>query len=254
MRRSIAIGVCFALMSVALPLVAQDHAGNIARVAFWTIKAGMIDEFEEGLKKHNAFHGSANDPGALHTWVIVNGPSAGQYVRASIGNDWADFDREGVPSEADARDVAANLDPYLETDVPQHYLFLSDISKPPASEGIAPMSNIIFFRLHQDGEQAFRETITKVHEAISKTEWPSRGYFWHELWSGGAHPTFVLVLPMENWADMAPIEPSFPAMIIEAYGPEEGTALLETFGKTIKKQWSQIHQYRPDLSYVPAGD
>ena len=254
MSRSIAVGVCLTLIAVAFPLDAQDHAGNISRVSFWTVKAGMFDQFETGLKKHNEFHGSMNDPNALHTWTVLNGPDAGRYLRGSLGHDWADFDREESTSEEDARDVAANLDPYIESDLPQHYLFLRDISSQPNSEGIAPMSNVIFFRLNQAGEQAFREAITKTHEAIVKTQWPSKGYFWHELWSGGEHPTFVLVLPMDSWADMVPIEPAFPAMIMEAYGPEEGRALLETFGQTINKQWSQVHQYRPDLSYVPAGN
>lgn len=254
MRRSIAVGVCLTLIAVACPLVAQDHAGNISQVSFWTVKAGMSDKFEAGLKKHNEFHGSTNDPNALHTWTVLNGPDAGTYLRGSLGHDWADFDQEGSTSDEDARDVAANLDPYIETDVPRHFLFLRDISSQPDPGGISPLSNVIFFRLNQDGEQAFREAITKTHEAILKSQWPSKGYFWHELWSGGFHPTFVLVLPMDSWADMAPIEPPFAAMIMETYGPEEGLALLETFGQTIKKQWSQVHQYRPELSYVPAGD
>lgn len=254
MRRSTAVLVCLTLIAVACPLVAQDHAGSISRVSFWTVKAGMLDQFEAGLKKHNEFHRSANDPNALHTWTVLNGPDAGSYIRGSLGHDWADFDQEDSTSEEDARDVAANLDPYIETDVPRHYLFLRDISSPPKPEGISPLSNVIFFRLNQDGEQAFREGITKFHEAVGKTQWPTKGYFWHELWSGGAHPTFVLVLPMDSWADMVPLEPAFPEMIIQAYGPEEGLALLESFGQVIKKQWSQVHQYRTDLSYLPAGN
>ncbi len=254
MRRSIVLGVCFALMVGAWPARAQDHAGNVTRVTFWTIKSGMIEEFEEGLKKHNEFHRSVNDPTALHTWTVINGRDTGTYTRVSFDHDWADFDREAAMAEGDAQDAAANLDPYIEKGIPQHYLFLRDISKQPESEGFGSMISVIFYRLEMDGEQAFRETIGKVHEAITKTEWPSTGYLWYELWSGGAHPTFVLVLPKENWAAMAPLEPSFPAMIMEAYGPEEGKALLETFGRTIKKQWSRIEQYRPDLSYVPAGD
>ena len=88
------------------------------------------------------------------------------------------------------------------------------------------------------------------HEALSGVDWEP--YLWYQLVNGGEHPTWVLALPRNSWAEMAPPEKDFGAMMMEVLGEEEAMALFESYGDTIEHQRSEIAAYRADLSYLPA--
>ncbi len=124
------VGLCALLLVLPALAQAQEEPGVVARWTYWTIKAGMEDQFEEGLKRHNAFHKSQNDDWALHTWQVVTGKNSGKYVRGSFDHHWADFDAEDEMAEADAADSATNIDPYIEAGRPAIYNYLADLSRP----------------------------------------------------------------------------------------------------------------------------
>ena len=113
------------------------------------------------------------------------------------------------------------------------------------------MASVITFRLKHGKEAHFNYLIKKFHETIGKSNWPAR-YEWYQLINGGAHPTYVLVIPRANWAAFKPLEPSFDAMLEQALGRHEAEQLLESFSKTLQHQESEIIKLRPDLSYTPS--
>jgi hypothetical protein len=71
--------------------------------------------------------------------------------------------------------------------------------------------------------------------------------------NGGDAPHYAIVFPMKGGADMAPLEPSFEQMLEKAFGKFEAREILEGFGKTIARNWSEVLVYRPELSYRPSG-
>lgn len=247
-----AVVVCALLL--ALPVAAQEEPGTITRATWWTVKAGMGEQFEEGLKRHNDFHRQQNDPVRLNTFEILTGERAGQYIRVTGGHHWADFDAEEQNAAADAADSAVNLDPYIASGIPRIYNFLPNLSRPRPGGGPSPMAALITFRL-KGGRSVpkFMNAISKVNAAARKTNWPVHT-FWYVLVNGGEHPTFVLGLPEENWAGFASPEKSLAVMLEDAHGRQEAEMILATFDKTIKSQRSEIVRYRPDLSYIPAGN
>jgi hypothetical protein len=250
MRRIGNFLVVLLLMLLALPVLAQEEEGTIARIIFFRAKPGMQQQLEEGLKKHMAWHKAQNDPWAWGVWSYLSGEETGMYGGGTFEHKWEDFDNPPVDEAADRADAAENVIPYTApgTQV-RFYESLPKVSKWPLGTPAA-MSEILVFRVRFGKSAEFASLIKKFHEAIEKTNWPVH-YEWHRLVNGGPGPEYVLVLPHENWASLKGPEKSFPAMLAEAVGQEEAEALLERWGKVIKSESNSLARNRPDLSYTP---
>jgi hypothetical protein len=232
---------------LALPLTAEDMI--VTRVTAWKVKPGMEAKFEEGLKRHNEFHRKQADPLSLNTYQVQSGPNTGAYLRVAGNRHWQDFDAEAAIEKADQADTALNTDPYIESSMPIFYRVLADLSRP--KDGMSAMYSISFYHVKFSKTDDFRRAIRKFHEGIGKTQWPAH-YGWFELINGGDGPEFVLSLPREKWADFNPPEKSFATMIEEAFGRSEAEAIGEVFQNAVTGVSTEIIQYRPDLSYIPA--
>jgi hypothetical protein len=241
------------LLLLVLPVVAQEEPGPIARVFVDKAKAGKVQQYEEAVKQHIAWH---REQGDTWSWVvrqIESGEALGQYVWITSGHHWGDFDNPGVPSDEDAAHFDSIAGQYVESSTSVFYRYLDDVSRPLEGETPAPVGQAIFFQIRRGKGDEFMNAVKKVHQAIEKTDWPAR-YFWVALVSGGYQPTYVLVIQEENWAGLSPSEKSFEAMLEEAYGRQEAKEIQKVFDKTIKSERSQISVYRPDLSYFPAAE
>src|SRR5262249_39421430 len=94
----------------------------------------------------------------------------------------------------------------------------------------------------------------KINEGIKKTSYPQPGPSgWFQLVNGGEGPLFILVGGRPSWEAFAPNEKTLDAMMEEAYGKEQGAAILASGRKAIRSTRTETLKYRPDLSYVPAA-
>ena len=228
----------------------EKQRRTVARIVELKVRAGMGEEFEQGLKRHADWHRRENNPWAYDTWQIISGEQTGQYYLGMFDRRWEDFDTDEELASVHAADTATNIEQYVEKAPVSFYSYLADISRPFSSEGPKPLTELRYLHLNVGTEVEFTYAIRKAHEAIEKTNWPTH-YQWYSLDSGGEHPTFVLALPRDNWADFAPQEKSFVDVLAEAYGRTEAQSLIEILGKSVHCERSEIIRYRPDLSYVP---
>ncbi len=235
---------------LAVPMMAQAPAGAIVRVAVWKVKAGMGQQFEAGVKKHNQFHVKANDSVPLETWEITSGEHAGNFLRIVSRPNWTAYDTETYDPVADAADTAANLDPYMEGGPVEWWSLMPEASRGPMNAGPSAMDEVIFFHLNFGHSQEFVTLIKKVTEAANKTSW-SENYYWYALENGGEHPTFALVIPKSKMADFEDPQVTFPAMLEKAFGRGEAEMIHHGLDKAIHCEHSEIINYRSDLSYVP---
>lgn len=233
---------------LALPAATQEEQGSIAWVSFVKASPGWEQQFEEGAKKHIAWHRKQKDTWRWSAWQYVTGDNTGMYGYGSFEHRWEDFDNPGVPADADQADYQNTLAPYVESAVSRLYMSLPKVSQP--WEGTAAMEEILEFQVKYGKEREFSYAIRKFHEAIQQTKWPVQ-YEWYRLMNGGEHPTFVLVLPRGNWAAFKPLDKSFVAMLEEAYGEEEAHRLLQSFDATIRSLSTSIIRDRADLGYIP---
>lgn len=250
MRTMYPIVAATLMLGVGAPIAAQDTPGTIGQVIVTRVKAGMGKQYQEGRKRHMAWHKKQGDSWTWSTSEVTSGPYTGSYLTFSFGHRWKDFDDwEARFGQGDTADVDLNLTPYAESTTISYYQFLPELSRPPAT--VPRMNEVIHFLLNPDKESEFRHTQQRIHEAIGKTNWPSN-YSFYALQNGGEGPHFVLVLPRNSFAEMAGPELSLPAMLTKAFGGYEANAILGAIGQATKSQWSELLVYRPDLSLVGA--
>ena len=63
----------------------------------------------------------------------------------------------------------------------------------------------------------------------------------------------MLSIELQGWADMAEPNPSLHAMLEKAVGKHDADAVLHAFNHTLRRKWTEMIRYRPELSYQPAA-
>jgi len=250
MRKAVTLLVAVSLQGLAIAAMAQEQPGTIGEVIRIRPKPGMEKQFEAAGKEHIAWHRQKNDPWAWFVWQVMSGPRTGEYVAATFGHKWADFDTAPVSREEDDADAGTRVRPYTESVETQYVVFLPKHSRPPQGSTPSKFATVATIRLKHGMEDAYRNAVSKIPKAMEKTNWPGR-YVFYALANGGEHPTFFLVLPREKWADFAAPDKPFEKMMEEAYGREDAEAILKTIDKATAKVTSEMIVYRPDMSYVP---
>ena len=248
MSRMLIGGMVLGLATLAMPGAAQDDGGNVAVLHCIDVKGGMQGPFEEGMKKHMAWHKEKKDTWGWGVWNIISGPDSGRYCAGSPGHEWEDLDSPPVPHEEDSARAAADFGDYIAHHEMTLWTRMPDVSRPP--DAPLPMSSVGFFYVEFGMDDEFNHLIGEFHKAILKTDMPWR-YNWYSLASGGKGGTYALVLPMANFAGMNPSGKPFDEMLEEAYGRRTADALLEQWAKAVAGTRNHLTQSRPDLSYVP---
>ncbi len=247
------LGTLLTLVAVT-PALAQQP-GKLVEIHINRIKPGMTQQYEAGRKKHMAWHKSQNDTWSWYTWSVVTGEGTGSYVVGTFQHNWKDLDGREKFTQADSADAQANMGAYLAGEEQSYYLFRNDLSLAPGEAfPPAPLVSVIHFMLNPDGVSDFVDAVKKINDGIKKTNYPSQGGSrFYQLANGGVGPHFVLVGDRSNWASFQPpTDKTLDAMMEEAYGKEQGAAILSSLRKAIRSVYTGALQYRPDLSYVAA--
>jgi len=226
--------------------------GNLVEIHINKVKPGMTREYEEGRKKHMMWHREHNDAWSWYTWEIVTGENTGSYVVGTFGHNWSDLDGRTKFEADDSADAIAKMGRTLEAELQSYYLLRSDLTISPPPPQPAPLASVTHFLLAPDGLNDFVEAVKKVGEGIKKTNYPMAGASrWYQLLNGGDSPHFVLVGDRANWAAFQPpTDKTLDAMMEEAYGKEQGAAILSTLRKSIRRVWTEALRYRPELSHI----
>jgi hypothetical protein len=251
--KSAVIGALCAMAPV-FPVLAQP-SGTLAEIVFQQPKPGMNQQYEAGRKKHFGWHKSQKDTWAWYTWEVISGDNTGSYIVGTFQHSWKDFDGRDKFIQADVADSAANIGPSTAHTAVRYYVERADMSLSPSTPGStpAPMVSVTAFQLKPESFMDFIEAVKKINEGIKKTNYPQPGPSrWYQLINGGETPLYVLVGDRATWAAFQPNDKTLDAMMEEAYGKEQGAAILASGRKAIRSQNTSASKYRPDLSYIPA--
>ncbi len=234
------------------PALAQEKKPeSLVRLYVMVPKPGMTQQFEEGRKKHMDFHRKSGDAWGWETWTIDTGERTGSYVSVTRRHTFKELDAwDAQLGDADGADGNKDLAPFLSASQGSVWMMLQDVSRPRADLTPPKMLQVINFRLKQGGDAEFNYALKRITEAINKTNWPTN-YSWFSLVNGGEQPHYIIIIPHDNWASMADLEPSFDVMLEKALGRHEAAAVTKALDDSVAKQWSEIQTYRPDLSYMP---
>ncbi len=254
LNRNAVLLTLFALVS-ALPALAQP-AGNVLELNIHTPKPGMGEKYEAARKKHMAWHKTQKDTWAWHTWQVISGPEGGTYYTGTFGHAWKDFDGHEKFWKDDEADYGKGIGPTVGLSFVSYYVRRADLSlSQPTDDPPTAYSLLTYFHIKQDGVNDFVDAVKKINEGIKKTNYRQAGpSAWYQLVNGGEGPLFVLAGGRANWAAFAPNDKTLDQMMEEAYGKEQGAAILASGRKAIQSTRTETVQYRPELSYVPAKE
>jgi hypothetical protein len=234
------------LWCVTLTAQTPKPSDSVTEVNVSEPKPGMLQQWEQGRKRHSDFHNTQKDTWTVHVYEIVTGEHVGSFVSVQSGHSWKDYDGRAAFDKLDAPDVEKNMGPYQTAGPRSFYLYRPDLSR--AKEGGTPakMLTVTHYWLIPEHVREFQEAVKAVNSAIEKASYPAKPGRWYQLANGGDVPHYALVVDRASWADMeAP-----PTTIDEALG-QEGAQALATLRRSTKRILTELLEYRPDLSYVP---
>ena len=239
------------LLVPAVPAVAEG-GGNVAEIHIQTPKPGMGPKYQAGRKKHMGWHKRQKDDWSWTTYEIVTGDRTGSFLTGTFGHDWKDFDAREKMNVADGADAEKTMGAAVASESMSYWTVRADLDlAPPVAGPPAKYLVVQHFFVKPEAVGEFVAGVKKIRDAIKKTNWPQKGASrWFQLGNGGAGPHYVLASDRADYASMAPPEKPMDAMLEEAYGKEEGAAVMAATRKTFVSLSSELLQHRPDLSYA----
>ncbi len=240
-------------LATAFSTTAQSNPGNIVGVEFQTPKPGMTQQYEQGRKQKADWHKQQKDPKALLVSEIVSGEGTGTYLVTRGGLHWADMDHPSVPEAADDEEYNKVVGPYVASLTASFYEFLPKFSNPDNAPLPSKYSQVLILRVKTGKSGDFRAAVAKISDAEQKAN-PSSHVAVYELANGGYSGTFVVSFARANWADFEenPNTKPMSQVLTEAYGPDEMNSIMATLDNSIESEYSEILEFRQDLSYIPA--
>lgn len=101
--------VLLAAFSIAVPAVAHAQTGDAAHL--YAYRLSDKAKFEEGYRRHLAWHADRRDRLAWHAWYVTAGERTGAFVDGTFGAT-PDALENRIEPDADAADFRANAAPF----------------------------------------------------------------------------------------------------------------------------------------------
>jgi len=246
--RALVGGLCLAAGIAAF----AQGSGEVAYFHLNRVKPGMTAQYEATRKRHWLWHKRLGDTWSFQVWQVVSGDRTGAYIVSSFGHTWKEVD-ESDKLVAGDEDPGANVDPYIASESESYYRYLPDLSLAPQTFSPAPMLSVTRFVLKPEEISTFQYGLKNIKDAM-KSGYPLAGPMrWYQLATGGEGPQFLLLSDRANWADYEPRSPkTLDATMEEAYGKEQGAAILRAVRGAVRSEYVETWKYRSDLSFVPA--
>jgi hypothetical protein len=232
MNRYIALAsACMALFATA---TVRSEEGNAARVVTWQPHAGAEHAFENGYRRHLAWHREHRDPWTWLGWSITSGDRAGYFVDGTFFHAWADFDMPIAPAE-DAADNKVNVHPYATLRSNGTYETIAQSPGRDASALTLPFITFAHIELTPGRAAEFEARAIgalRRGKASAVLLRPVRGA-----------AEYLLMLPARDQSQLATHTEVTTALVSE----------IETHAKNpiVKRIRTESARYRADMSYLP---
>ena len=246
--KSTALGSFFTGLIFAPALMAQAEPGNLSLIYTIRAKAGMEKRFEEAIKKHAAWHRSQNDSRSYHIFSVAYGAGAGSYIAVYPGVRMADLDKNAKLEQADTDDYLANVAQFTDSFKSEIASRLAGLSTMPVTAPVKPLAVVTFYHLRAGKSADWTMFARALKEAADKTS-PKPEFFVSVRTMSDELPSFALVRPVNQFAEMTPIPVN--ELLTKAYGAAQAANLLQLRDSATHCLKRSILVHRPDLSYAP---
>jgi len=256
------VALCFAnVVLIAQTQTASATDVSVAQIFFEVPRQGRSNEFEQGIKRHVAWHKANHDKWTWQTWEVVTGRDTRSYIMGTFGHRWEDFDGREQFNESVTGDFNKNVGATLNSFSNTFYVLRTDLSLSPEPNPQPKYLQVNIFAVRPEGAREFSQSIRKMNAALTKTNFTSESFLspnsagghsrWYFMTNGGEGPQYVLVTDRNSYQDFRPVEISLDEVMEKVYGKEEGDAVMSNVRKTFTHVSSELLRYRPDLSYNP---
>lgn len=215
------------------------------------IKPGLQAQFDEGYRRHLAWHKQKKDTLLWYGWYVTNGERLGLFIDGSFGSSFGAFDQRVEP-QADAVDFSQSSAPFCEQASRSTYRLRQDLStgQPLESRQPSPLVQVTHFVLHPGMENRFEEVLGKLQAALKRA--PAAAiHTWYQLVVGGEQPSYMLMVPRSGWADFDTDPDSISSVLMHTYGADQARGLLKNLSEAVDHAQSEMWSYHKDLSYFP---
>jgi hypothetical protein len=232
----------------------QEKPGSLMITQQDTVKAGARAQYESGRKQLATWHSSIKDPHALVVFEVRTGESKGDFVLVHRGLQWADLDKEPAPAAQHQAEIDKAIGDSRVKSVTKMYSEAFELGHAVNASADRPSKyyEIDTFHVPLNKFRNFAAAASKFREAIEKTKTPM-DTSWYSLEEGGESGTWILVIGHDTWASFDdPAVKSPPEILLNAFGPDEGQAILDEIESAVGGFFSsEVVEFRPDLSYFP---
>ncbi|MEI7037678.1 hypothetical protein [Fulvimonas yonginensis] len=234
------------LLPATGPALAQT--GLAAHFYFYRPTAGQQQAFEQGYRRHLEWHRQHRDPLVWYGWTIEDGPRAGQFVDASVGEPFAAFDRR-VDVAGDAADAARNVLPYVTPLARPTYVLRPDLGAGTPLEHRRPTATmqVAVFHLRPGTEARFERAVQAARRVLAKRP-GAPAHTWYRLVVGGEAPQYLLLVAREGWAGYDRYDGDLAGLLAK-----DDTALAD-YAAAVRSVDIETWRYRPELSLIPPGE
>lgn len=247
---------CLVATVLAGPFAAAQEtggtgSGDAAHLFAYYPKEGMRPQFEEGYRRHLAWHRENQDPLVWCGWYVGHGERTGLFIDGSFGRPFAAFDRRVKPA-ADAADAARTMGPYADPAFRSTYVLRRDLSTGQPLEEQRPSASVqvLHYRLRPGTERRFERAVLAAREALSRTP-DAPEHTWYELVVGGERPGYMLMVARDGWASYDRFRLRLSDLIADGREPAEAVRLLDNLSAAVESVLAETWSYREDLSYLP---
>lgn len=225
---------------------ALRDSGDAAHLFGYRIHPGAQARFEDGYRRHLAWHRTHRDALVWYGWIVADGPRQGMFVDGTFGAPFAAFDRR-VDLPGDGADAASNVTPHAEPAWRASYRLRREFGNGQALERWQPgaSARVVHYRLRAGTQPRFERALAAARERLRGRPGAS-SQAWYETVSGGDLPGFMRIEQQGGWTahDAPPADPE--ALLRDA--PELGDLRA-----SVESARAETWTYRPDLSLIPGA-
>lgn len=234
-RFAILLALCLTLPVRAAPSVA-------AHFYVYRMQPGATDSFEQGYRRHLAWHRARRDPLSWYGWSIEDGARRGYFVDASVGEPFAAFDHR-VDVTGDGEDFRANVAPYATPMGQPVYVLLREASTGTPLEDLKPSATmqVTQVRVRLDMEARFERALAVARGALQRLP-GAPAHTWYRLITGGDGAQYLLLVARDGWGSYDRFDRSLGSLL------DSDAASQRDMAEAVQSATVETWRYRPDLS------
>ena len=229
-------------LALCLVLPVQATPGVAAHFYVYKMQPGATDSFEQGYRRHLAWHRAHRDPLSWYGWSIEDGERRGYFVDASVGEPFAAFDHR-VDVTGDGEDFRTSVAPYAIAMGQPAYVLLREASTGTPLEDLQPSATmqVTLVRVRLGMEARFERALVVARLALQRLP-GAPAHTWYRLVTGGDSAQYLLLVARDGWGGYDRFDRSLGSLL-------DGDATAQRdVAEAVQSATVETWRYRPDLS------